>query len=193
MDKINSVSHRQRPRTDKISGVGFAFLALGALALIVPVFATTALVLLLSLAMLFWGSLGAVMSYTLSFPDWKISTFGFVLVTICGLVFLIFPGLGAEVLTMLVVASLLVEGIYTILLSLVLREANSVWLWMFGSGVMALIVGFLILLGWPSTASWLLGLGLGVNFITTGLALILLGRARRPDDQDGKLDNLNRR
>jgi uncharacterized membrane protein HdeD (DUF308 family) len=42
-----------------------------------------------------------------------------------------------------------------------------------------MIVGLLILLGWPNTSSWLLGLGLGANFVTTGVALILLGRLRR--------------
>ncbi|GAA6189772.1 hypothetical protein [Litorivita sp. NS0012-18] len=48
---------------------------------------------------------------------------------------------------------------------------------MFASGIVALIVGFLILFGWPDTANWLLGLELGFNFLTTGVALILLGRA----------------
>lgn len=180
MDKTDISSRRQRFQFENISGVGLAFLVLGALALIVPVFATTTLVILVAFTMLVWGGLGAVMSYSLSFPDWKLSVAGFALVAICGMVFLVLPGLGAEVITMLVVVSLLMEGIYSVLLSLALRGANSGWFWMFGSGVVALIIGFLILLGWPGIAAWILGLGLGANFVTTGIALRLLDRLR-PD------------
>ncbi len=178
MKNTDLVSSGKNYRLDGMFGVGIAFCALGMLAMIVPVFATMAMVSLLAIAMVFWGSLGAMMSYGSLFPDTKIVTVAFALVAVIGIVFLIFPYLGAEFLTLLVVASLLMEGIYSILLSLALREANTGWFWMFGPGVIALVVALLILLGWPSTATWVLGLGLGVNFVTTGAALILLGQRR---------------
>lgn len=178
MDKTDLALEGRKRRLERYFGVGLAFVGLGIAAMIVPVFTTAALVTMLAFAMLFWGALGALWSYRLSFTDTKFVTLGFALVAVVGLMFLIFPGFGAEVLTMLIVASLLMEGVYSILFSVSLKAGNAGWLWMFASGIIALIVGFLVLLGWPSTASWLLGLGLGVNFLTTGLALILLGRMR---------------
>ena len=163
----------------RLSGIGIAFAILGLIAMILPAIATTTLVTLLAAAMVFWGGLGALMSYKSAILDTRIVTLAFALVAVVGLLFLVFPGLGAEVLTLMVVASLLLEGIYSILSSLSLKVGHAGWIWMFASGAVALIVGFLILLGWPDTASWLLGLGLGFNFLTTGVALILLGRARQ--------------
>ena len=181
MAQSHPAPHERHHPSGRLRGVGIAFLALGVLALIVPVFATTTAVILLATAMLLWGGLGAVMSSSLSFPDWKITTIGFIGVAISGLMFLVFPTLGARVLTMLIVVTLLIEGIYSVLVSFTLRERHAGWVWMSGSGALALIVGFVILLGWPDTAHWVLGLGLGLNFASTGLALIRLGGGIRPD------------
>lgn len=180
MDRAFGKIPPDRRRFDLRTRLGLAFVVLGVLALVVPALATTAIVVLLAVAMVFWGSLGAAVSYASpSFPDWKIATFGFALVAVVGAVFLAFPGLGAEILTMLVVAALLLEGIYSLLLAVSLRGGRQGWHWMAASGVVALVIGFLILLGWPGTAGWLLGLGLGLNFASTGIALILLGRTSR--------------
>ncbi|GAA6189773.1 hypothetical protein [Litorivita sp. NS0012-18] len=57
--------------------------------------------------------------------DTRIVTLAFVLVAVVGVMVLIFPGLGAEVLTLMVVASLLLEGIYSILSSLSLKVGHA--------------------------------------------------------------------
>ena len=114
-------------RLDVMSRVGIGFCALGVLSMIVPVFAATALVTSLAIMMVFWGCLGTMMNYRSSYPDTKFVAVAFALVAVIGLVFLVFPKLGAEFLTLLVVASPLMEGIYSILLSLALRKANPGW------------------------------------------------------------------
>jgi uncharacterized membrane protein HdeD (DUF308 family) len=144
-----------------------------------PIFATTAPVILLGLAMVIWGGLGLSMSCALSTRALSFATLGFVVSAAIGLGFLVFPGLGVEALTLLAVAALLMDGIYSILLGTSLKERHAGWIGMFTSGVVALLVGFVILLGWPGTSSWSLGLCLGANFATTGLALVLLGRRSR--------------
>jgi uncharacterized membrane protein HdeD (DUF308 family) len=45
---------------------------------------------------------------------------------------------------------------------------------MFAAGVLALIVGLLILSEFPSSALWAIGALVGINFICTGLAYVLL-------------------
>ena len=41
------------------------------------------------------------------------------------------------------------------------------------------LVGVLIAAGWPSTSLFALGILLGVNFITTGIGFLALGRAAK--------------
>jgi uncharacterized membrane protein HdeD (DUF308 family) len=51
---------------------------------------------------------------------------------------------------------------------------------MLASGIVDLILAALIIKGWPSTASWALGLILGVNLFSSGLAVIRVARRERP-------------
>lgn len=180
MENTKDQRHPRKTGPEITSRIGAGFLALGLLAIIAPMAATTAIVVVLALAMVLWGSLGAAFAYaSTSFPDWRMVTVGFVLVAVVGAVFLMFPGLGAEVLTLLIVVSLLLEGLYSILFAVFLMGGQTGWQWIGASGAVALVIGFVILLGWPGMASWLLGVALGINFLSTGIALMLLGRAAR--------------
>lgn len=178
--KAPSTGHdAPRPHSRGLKETGIGFLVLGLAVMVVPIFATTALVVLLGIMMMLWGIFGMAMTMSLSGRALGLTTLGFLLVASIGLAFVVRPGLGAETLTLIAVAALLMEGIHAILLGLSLKEHDVAWLGVFASGTVGLVVGFLILLGWPDTASWILGLGLGVNFATTGLALLLLDRSRK--------------
>lgn len=48
------------------------------------------------------------------------------------------------------------------------------WGWIVFSGVSALALGALILAGWPGSAAKVLGLLVGLNFLTTGVSLLAL-------------------
>ena len=157
------------------------FLLLGAVSILVPAAATLAATLLIAAALLFWGGLGFWLSMSMrDLPEWKLSAGAFALVAILGLVFLVYPGVGAEVMTLFVVAGFLIEGVFTILFALRLSHLASGWVWMAASGAASLTLGLVVLIGWPGTASWLLGLLLGVNFLTTGAALFVLRSTARP-------------
>jgi uncharacterized membrane protein/uncharacterized membrane protein HdeD (DUF308 family) len=157
----------------------------------VPAAATLAVTLLVAATLLFWGGLGVWMSLSLrDLPEWKLSAAAFGLVAALGLAFLVFPGVGAEVMTLFVVAGFLIEGVFSILFALRLSGRASGWGWMAASGAAALVLGLVVLIGWPDTATWLLGLLIGVNFLTTGAALLAL-RSRsgpRPDDEGTRPD-----
>lgn len=42
------------------------------------------------------------------------------------------------------------------------------WGWLLASGLCSILVGVILLTGWPATALWLTGLLLGVNLVFTG-------------------------
>jgi uncharacterized membrane protein HdeD (DUF308 family) len=47
------------------------------------------------------------------------------------------------------------------------------------SGIADLVLAGLIISGWPETASWALGLIVGVNLLTSGLAITMVALAGR--------------
>jgi uncharacterized membrane protein HdeD (DUF308 family) len=50
---------------------------------------------------------------------------------------------------------------------------------MLASGIADLILAGIIIAGWPGTATWALGLIVGVNLITSGAAITMLALAGR--------------
>jgi uncharacterized membrane protein HdeD (DUF308 family) len=53
------------------------------------------------------------------------------------------------------------------------------WGWMLASGIADLILAGIIIAGWPGTATWALGLIVGVNLITSGAAITMVALAGR--------------
>jgi len=87
---------------------------------------------------------------------------------------------GAVSLTLVLIALFIVEGTFQIAASLGYRDVfPESWGWMLASGIADLILAALIIKGWPSTATWALGLIAGVNLITSGLAITMVALAGR--------------
>ena len=97
-----------------------------------------------------------------------------------GILLLWHPIEGAVSLTLVLIAFFIVEGVFQIAASLTYRDVfPDSWGWMLASGIADLILAALIIKGWPSTASWALGLIVGVNLITSGAAIIMVALAGR--------------
>jgi len=56
---------------------------------------------------------------------------------------------------------------------------NGDWGCMLSSGIADIVLALLLIAGWPSSASWALGLIVGVNLITSGVATIVVASAVR--------------
>lgn len=157
---------------------GAAFLALGLAAIALPVWATVAVEQLVAALLFVWGAAG--IGFALSMrpaAEWRMTAALFAGVMVLGAIFLIFPRSGIETMTMLLVSVFLIEGIATVTIGIGMRGALPNWGILVVSGLASLGLGVLILTGWPGTAAWTLGLLTGVNFLSNGITLILLGRA----------------
>ncbi len=88
------------------------------------------------------------------------------------------PVKGAVSLTRVLLACFIVEGILQIAAAIRYRDAFP-WGWMAMSGIADLMLAGLIISGWPGTASWTLGLIVGVNLISSGLAITMVVLAGR--------------
>jgi uncharacterized membrane protein HdeD (DUF308 family) len=167
----------------RLTIIGAVFAAIGVIAILLPTVATFAAELLVAWMFILWGGAGLWFAWEMrSAPEWRYGAVAFALMLIAGLIFAVFPVAGIETLTVLMMISFLMEGVVSVLLGLRSSVHMSNWGWLIFSGACSLIVGIVILIGWPGTATWTLGLLMGINFLSTGLSLIMLGRSIKPAD-----------
>jgi uncharacterized membrane protein HdeD (DUF308 family) len=97
-----------------------------------------------------------------------------------GIALLVYPFTGMLSLTLLITVFFLAGGTLRIVQALRLRPADY-WGWLLASGILALLLGGLILAQWPMAATWVIGVLVGIDLIFAGWTSALLGMAaRRP-------------
>ena len=68
-----------------------------------------------------------------------------------------------------------IEGVASIMYALDhKKELTGRWTWMLVSGIVDLLLAFIILTGLPGTAAWALGLLVGINMLFGGTSLIAM-------------------
>ena len=163
-----------------LKSVGVMLALIGVLAILLPSVATLGAELLVAWMLTLWGALGLWFSWAIrSVPEGRYGFVAFGLLFLVGVAFDLFPVAGIAALTVLMILSFLMEGILSILFGLRSSAHVSNWGWLVFSGLCSFAAGVVILFGWPWTASWTLGLMLGLNFLSTGLALVMLARRAR--------------
>jgi uncharacterized membrane protein HdeD (DUF308 family) len=149
--------------------LGLVMVAAGILALSDVVFATTVSVKLIGLTAIAAGAFEVV--HAIWTKGWGGFLWQILLGTLYlafGAVLLIEPETGALILTYLLGALLLASGIIRCVLSFA-HWRHSGWM-MLISGAFGMLAGVLLLFGFPTISRWVLGLLLGVDLISHGLA-----------------------
>ena len=160
---------------------GIVLVVLGLAAIIVPPIAGIAVTVMLGWMFLISGIAGLFVTF------WARATPGFwwslasaVLGIGAGLILLAKPVQGLLTLTLVVGAYFLAEGVATIMYALQHRkELSDRWSWMAFSGLMDVLIAFLIVSGLPGSAEWAIGLLVGINLVIGGSSLIGLALAAR--------------
>jgi uncharacterized membrane protein HdeD (DUF308 family) len=165
---------------------GVVMIILGVLAVAVPVAATIAVDIYFGALLLISGIVGLVaMLSAKDIPAFLWSLITAAVSAAAGALLIWKPVEGALSLTMLLTAFFIVEGVFQIVTSVAYRDViGSSWGWMLASGVADLALAAIILLGWPVTAIWTLGLLVGINLLSSGLAIVMTAFAGRKVAQD---------
>jgi uncharacterized membrane protein HdeD (DUF308 family) len=160
---------------------GIILLVLGALAILLPPFATLAITFIFGWIFLVSGLIGWVTTLgARGVPGFWWSLLSSVLATAAGLILLLQPARGAVSLTALLIIFFIIEGFATVAYAFEhRRELAGRWEWMLVSGIVDLVLAVIILAGFPGTAMWALGILVGVNLIFGGAALIAIGMHAR--------------
>lgn len=100
------------------------------------------------------------------------------LYALAGIFAIMNPLLAATVLTLMLGAGLVASGAVRIVLAFQMRE-GSPWVWVALSGLVTLLLGAMILMQWPASSLFVLGIFLGVDLIFAGTSWIAMGLALR--------------
>lgn len=161
---------------------GIVLTVIGLLAVIWPQYSTLAVDICVGWLFLLAGLVGlAGAFYAPSTSDFIWVLLSAALSLFAGVLLLWHPVAGAISLTLVLVAFFLVEAIFQMAMAVRYRhDLPSSWGWLLVSGLVDLALAMLIGSGWPGTSAWALGLLVGVNLVSTGLAILVLAlQARR--------------
>jgi uncharacterized membrane protein HdeD (DUF308 family) len=159
--------------------LGIVLIVVGMAAIVFPLVSTIAAKIMLGWLFLIGGVF--MVLHAFSSQGWQ----GFVWSLLIGVLYLIaggylafFPLTGLLTLAILLAALFLAEGIAEIIMAFKVRPHEG-WGFMLLSGIAALAVGVMIALDLPSSATWALGLLVGINLLFSGWSYIFLALAGR--------------
>src|ERR1700676_4801888 len=97
---------------------------------------------------------------------------------IAGLLVAINPISGALTLAVIIAILFIADGVLRVAFGTSVRPLAG-WGWLIAGGLGSIVVGVILLIGWPATALWVTGLLLGINLVFTGTMHIALALASR--------------
>ena len=160
---------------------GIVLVILGAAAIVVPVIATLAFTLVIGWLFLISGGVGLVTTFWMrNAPGFWWALLSAIIAIAAGIVLIRWPLNGTLSLTLVLIAFFVVEGIATLMYAFDHRaQLTGRWGWMLASGIVDLILAGIIFAGLPESATWALGLLVGINMLFGGTAMIGMALAAR--------------
>jgi uncharacterized membrane protein HdeD (DUF308 family) len=168
-----------RAKSGWIVALGVVFTIAGVIALGSVVMATQVSVLIVGIMMIIAGVAEVINAFQVK--GWGRFLFWLLLGALyifAGFVTFENPLLAAAVLTLLLGASLVASGIVRIFVAFAMR-GGAPWFWVALSGVITLLLGLVILVHWPVSSLYILGLFLGIDLLMAGACWIGLGLGLR--------------
>jgi uncharacterized membrane protein HdeD (DUF308 family) len=155
-------------------------MVLGLLAVAMPNLATLAVEIFVGWLFLIGGIFRAVsVWHARRMLGYRWSMLSALLAVLLGLILIARPLAGALTLTMVLVAFFILEGIAAIVIAVQHHDHLRSWGWVLLSGLIDLLLAYLIWQGWPSSAGWAIGLLVGINMVFLGLSLLMTALAAR--------------
>ncbi len=148
--------------------LGIALIILGLIALSMTFAATLAAVWALGIVLL----IGGIFEISNSFQrgrhgDLWMHLFTGILDIVCGALLIAFPAAGAAGLTFILAVFFLVGGPVRVFSALMLRLPNRGWAVF--SGIIDFVLGVILLVSWPFSAFWFLGMAVGIALVFRGI------------------------
>ena len=105
-------------------------------------------------------------------PGFFLSLLADLVMLALGIVLIVQPQGGELTLALLVAGFFIIEAVVEFFVAFNMRGHSGRSVWMVLSGLASLVIAAFIYSGWPGTATWMVGLLIGVNLIFRGMATI---------------------
>jgi uncharacterized membrane protein HdeD (DUF308 family) len=92
-----------------------------------------------------------------------------------GTLLVLYPGSGAQALTLVLSFYFIAGGLFKTFGSIVLQFPS--WGWSVASGVVSVALGVLLAMQWPASSTWFIGFAVGLDLILYGWALLMFAAA----------------
>ncbi len=159
--------------------LGIVLIVAGLAAIAFPFVSTIAAKIMLGWLFLIGGVV--MILHAFSAPGWT----GFIWELLIGILYFVagaylsfFPLTGLITLALLLAALFIAEGIAEVIMAFKVRPHEG-WVWLLLSGIAALAVGVMIGMDLPGSATWALGLLVGINLLFSGWSYVFLALAGR--------------
>ena len=154
--------------------LGILLIVLGIAAIAFPFATTIAAKVFVGWLFLIGGIFQIIHAFsTRAWSEFLLDLFIGILYAIVGGWLAFFPLTGIITLTILLAVTFIIQGIMEIGMAFRIRPIQG-WFWMMLAGLVALAVGVLLIAELPSSATWAIGLLVGINLIMSGVAYMFL-------------------
>jgi uncharacterized membrane protein HdeD (DUF308 family) len=92
-----------------------------------------------------------------------------------GVLLVVYPGAGAQGLTLLLSLYFLAGGLFKTFGSFMLQFPS--WGWSAASGLLAVALGIMLAMQWPGSSTWFIGFAVGLDLVLYGWALLMFAAA----------------
>ena len=171
---------RLRDSAHKLRWFGIALLVLGIAAIVFPVFSTLVATVFIGWVLLVFGIMAFAHSFSIHGAG---PFFGAMLLSLlsaaAGIFLIMHPPAGALALTLLLGMVFMVQGAVELSFALEMRPLPG-WGGMLASAIASIVMALVIIATWPGISMVVLGILVGVNFISSGLSFIFMARAMQP-------------
>jgi uncharacterized membrane protein HdeD (DUF308 family) len=155
---------------------GITLLVLGTAAVIYDVKATSASVVLIGGLLLVAGLVQIAHAFqVLTWSGFFLYLLDGVVRATVGTLMVMYPGSGAQALTLLLSFYFIVAGVFRTIGSIILQFPS--WGWSVASGLLSVALGVMLALQWPASGQWFIGFVVGLDLILYGWALLMFAAA----------------
>jgi uncharacterized membrane protein HdeD (DUF308 family) len=153
---------------------GIVLVAAGVLAILYPVISSVAVIVLLGWLLILSGVVqGISLIGAGHVPHFWLQLISVILAVLIGFLFLRDPEQGLLTITLLLIVFFMIEGMSKVVFALTIRPFPN-WGWVLGSGLVGIALSLILWASLPVTATWLIGLLLGIELISVGAAIAYL-------------------
>jgi uncharacterized membrane protein HdeD (DUF308 family) len=176
---MSEIADNVRKGGGRAMAFGVVTMILGALALAAPLVMGSSIALLVGVLVLVGGVARMIWAFGAgSLGRGLVRLLVGALTLVCGLAMIASPLFAAGLLTIVLAAYFLLDGVFEVSAAFAVRPRAG-WGWMLFGGIVSIVLAVMMWRQYPLSGPWAIGVLLGIKLFLAGLMMITLGSAAR--------------